>query len=159
MCKCRKNGATIAQSVTAIPTGTASATTQEYAVDMQHYLCGNKKICVNGQFPLSGVVNFSLAGTPVSIGNDAYLCTINVTGSLTYEPFVQGCCNVCPKQDYIGLQITVPVYSTTGVPTVVLSNTASVVNCSPIAYHCCDITSVVRMQTSFVVTTTPPAAA
>lgn len=157
MCKC-KNGATIAQNVIAVPTGTASATTQEYMVDLLHYLCGNRKVCVNGQFPLSAVLNFSLVGSPTSIGNDAYSCTINVTGSLTYEPFVQGCCNVCPRQDYIGLQITIPVYSATGVPTVTLSNASSVVDCSTIANNCCTITNMVRMQTSFVVNVVAPTA-
>ena len=156
MCKC-KNGATIARGLVAVPTGTASVTTQEYMVDLLHYLCGNRKVCVNGQFPLSATLNFGLVGNPVSIGNNAYACTINVTGSLTYEPFVQGCCNVCPRQDYIGLQIVVPIYSATGMPSVTLSNTSSIVDCSTLATsNCCTLTNEVRMVTSLVVNTTAP---
>lgn len=159
MCKCR-NGETYLTSLTVVPTGTQTATSQEYMLDLTHYLCGNRKVCIGGNYPLQGVLNFSLDGALVSVGNNAYACTVNVTGSINYKPYVQGCCNVCPRQDLVGLKIVIPVYSATGVPTVALSNTSSIVATSAVATQdCCTITNVLRMVTSLIVTTTPPAAA
>jgi hypothetical protein len=158
MCKCR-NGETVLTSLAVVPTGTQSATSQEYMLDLTHYLCGNRKVCIGGNYPLQGVLNFTLDGAPVSVGNDAYAVTVNVTGSVNYKPYVQGCCNVCPKQDFVGLKLTIPVYSATGVPTVTLSTVGSVVNTTAIATQdCCSITNEVRMLTSLIVTTTPPTA-
>lgn len=158
MCKCR-NGETVLTSLAVVPTGTQSATSQEYMLDLTHYLCGNRKVCIGGNYPLQGVLNFTLDGAPVSVGNDAYAVTVNVTGSVNYKPYVQGCCNVCPKQDFVGLKLTIPVYSATGVPTVTLSTAGSVVNTTAIATQdCCSITNEVRMLTSLIVTTTPPTA-
>lgn len=158
MCKCR-NGETVLTSLAVVPTGTQSATSQEYMLDLTHYLCGNRKVCIGGNYPLQGVLNFTLDGVPVSVGNDAYAVTVNVTGSVNYKPYVQGCCNVCPKQDFVGLKLTIPVYSATGVPTVTLSTAGSVVNTTAIATQdCCSITNEVRMLTSLIVTTTPPTA-
>lgn len=158
MCKCR-NGETVLTSLAVVPTGTQSATSQEYMLDLTHYLCGNRKVCINGSYPLQGVLNFSLDGTPVSVGNNAYAVTINVTGSVAYKPYMQGCCEVCPRQDLVGLKVVIPVYSATGVPTVALSNASSIVATSAVATQdCCTITNVVRMVTSLIVTTTPPTA-
>jgi hypothetical protein len=160
MCKCKKNGETNFQSINLVPTATPSATSQEYMLDLVHYLCGNRKVCINGSYPLQGVLNCTVDGSPVSVGNNAYAVTVNVTGSVNYKPYVQGCCDVCPKQDFVGLKLTIPVYSATGVPTVTLSTAGSVVYTTAIATQdCCSITNEVRMLTSLIVTTTPPAAA
>lgn len=159
MCKCKKNGDTVLQSINLVPTGTLTATSQEYMLDLVHYLCGNRKVCINGSYPLQGVLNFAVNGSPISIGNNAYEVTIDVTGSVNYRPYIPNCCDPCPRQDFVGLKIVVPVYSATGVPTVTLDSASSIVATSAVATQdCCSVTNEIRMVTSLIVNTTAPTA-
>lgn len=159
-CKCEGNGKTVLNSI--LLSGVPTATSQVYALDFTHWLCGNRKICINSSFPLSGVLMFHVADITF-LGQNTYDVTINYTGQVSYLPYVKGgcnpCCEPCPKTDYIFGQFTVPVISATGVPTVVINTTGALVVVSPANVEdCCNVTNAVDIETVITVATTPPAA-
>lgn len=135
---------------TCIPVPGAAAGNATYAVDLTHYTCGNRKICANGAYPVTGDLKYKAVGTPQSVGNDAYVQDILITGTVTYMPYRQGqyqggCgCN-CPVTENVWATVSVPVTTATS-PTI----TAGDVIASPTNLKdCCSITNAVSLVSSF----------
>lgn len=159
MNNCNKNGKTVLNSI--LLSGVPTATSQVYALDFTHWLCGNRKICINGSYPLIGSMNFQVRDVTF-IGQNTYNVTIGYNGQVSYLPYVKGCnpcCDPCPKSDFVFGQFTVPVISATGVPTVTLNTTNSIVVVSPANVDdCCNVTNAVEIETTLTVGVTSPAA-
>lgn len=132
---------------TCIPAPGATATDATYALDLTHYLCGNKKVCINGAFPITANLQYQ-AQRVENVGNDTYICDILVSGSCTYMPYKQGCsscCQPCPQTENIWCTVSVPVTAAT-LPTL----TAGTCVCSPANVRdCCNVTNAVSVRTSF----------
>ena len=101
---------------TCIPAPGATATSATYVVDLTHYCCGNRKICANGAYPVTGELSYKAMGLPESVGNDSYVLDVLVTGNVTYMPYRNGqnscgCgCN-CPITENVWATVSVPVTS------------------------------------------------
>jgi hypothetical protein len=134
-CNNNYNGQTYVN--TCIPAPGASATDATYVVDLTHYTCGNRKICANGSYPTTGILNYRIVGAPQSVGNDTYQVDVLITGSVTYMPYRSGSdqcgCNVCPVTENVWATVSVPVSSAT-VPTVtqgeVIASPTNLKDCS-----------------------------
>lgn len=151
-CNCKKNGTTDVDFLTLVPGGTAANATYQLAVT--HYLCGNRKVCANGNFPVMGELKYQVMGTPVSLGNGTFCCQVLCTGQVTYMPYKTGqncgCdgCN-CPKTDNVYFTLCVPCESAT-VPII----TGGIVVATPTNLSdCCNITNAVELTTSINVAT------
>ena len=108
---CYNNGQTYVN--TCIPAPGATATDATYVVDLTHYLCGNRKVCANGAYPISSDLKYRALGAPQSVGNDAYVVDILITGDVTYMPYRNGqntcgCECACPKTDNVYATVSVP---------------------------------------------------
>ena len=138
------NGLTYVNTCIPLSGGTADTTT--YVIEMTHYLCGNRKVCVNGAFPL--VSNLTYTPQRVySVGNKAYNCDILISGTVTYMPYVCGGnqCDVCPRTDNVWTSVSVPL-SASDMPTVTAGTTVT----SPAnVKDCCSVTNAVSITTSF----------
>ena len=145
---CNNNGKTYVVSLTTIPGGTAADAS--YLLALDHYTCGNRKLCVNEVFPVTADLKFTALGVPVNVGNDSYCCEVLVSGSVTYMPYVCGCnCNVCPRTENIYTTICVPC-SSAAVPTLAGGTAvASPTNVQP----CCNVTNAIAITTTLNVTT------
>ena len=135
---------------TCIPVPGATAADASYVVDLTHYTCGNRKLCANGAYPVTGDLKYKAVGTPQQVGEGAWVQDILITGTCTYMPYRQGqdrcgCgCN-CPVTENIWATVSVPVASATA-PTV----TAGDVIASPTNLRdCCSITNAVSLVGSF----------
>ena len=134
---------------TCIPVPGATATDATYVVDLTHYTCGNRKLCANAAYPIAGNLSYRALGAPQSVGNDAYVLDVLISGTCTYMPYRNGqsygCgCN-CPVTENIYATVSVPVASATA-PTI----TAGDVIASPANLKdCCNITNAVSLVGSF----------
>ena len=134
---------------TCIPAPGATATNATYVVSMTHYNCGNRKLCANGAYPVTADLNYKAVGAPQSVGNDAYVQDILITGTCTYMPYRQngnnGCgCN-CPVTENVWATVSVPVSSATA-PTVTAGDTIA----APTNLRdCCSITNAESIVGSF----------
>lgn len=142
------NGKTFVVSLTTVPGGTAA--NADYLLALDHYTCGNRKLCVNEAFPVTANLTATAMGSPVNVGNDTYCQEVLISGSCTYMPYVCGCnCNVCPRTENIYCTICVPCSAAT-VPTLTVGNSvASPTNVQP----CCNVTNAIAITTSLNVTT------
>lgn len=145
------NGKTFIDFLTAVPGGTAEDAT--YQLSLTHFLCGNRKLCINEAFPLSADLKFTPIGTPRSVGNESYCCDVACTGTCTYMPYTNngcGCqCGQCPRTENIYTTLSVPC-SSAATPTI----TAGEVQCSPTnVQSCCNVTNAIALTTSFKVAT------
>lgn len=147
---CCNNGQTYVN--TCIPAPGVTETSATYVVDLTHYTCGNRKICINGAFPITADLNYRVIGTPQPVGNETYQCDVLITGTCTYMPYVcgQSCgCQVCPRTENLWATVSVPVSSAT-VPTI----TKGAALASPTnVKDCCSVTNAISIVDSFVVTT------
>ena len=145
---CNNNGKTFVVSLTTVPGGTAA--NADYLLALDHYTCGNKKLCTQEAFPVTADLKATAIGTPVSVGNDTYCQEVLISGTCTYLPFVCGCpCNVCPVTENIYCSICVPCSSAV-TPTLTIGNSvAAPTNVQP----CCNVTNCVAITTSLNVTT------
>ena len=145
---CNNNGMTYVN--TCIPAPGATATDATYVLDLTHYLCGNRKVCVNAAYPLTANLNYQVRGIE-DVGNKTFNCDILVYGTVTYMPHKQGCnpCYPpCPLTDNVWTVLTVPVTADT-TPTI----TAGTCVCDPANVRdCCNVTNAVSIRTSFNVT-------
>lgn len=143
MANCNNNGKTFVVSLTTIAGGTATSGT--YLLSLDHYTCGNRKLCVQESFPVTADLKATPIGAPVSVGNDNYCQEVLISGTCTYMPYVCGCqCNVCPRTENIYCTICVPC-STATTPTLTIGTTiASPTN----VQACCNITNVIAITTS-----------
>lgn len=142
------NGQTFVNTVIPVPGATAADAT--YVVDLTHYTCGNRKICANGAYPVTGQLSYKAVGAPQPVGNGAFVQDILITGTCTYMPYRNGqnacgCgCN-CPVTENIWATVSVPVASATA-PTI----TAGEVIAAPTNLRdCCSITNAVSLVGSF----------
>lgn len=142
------NGKTFVVSLTTIPGGTAA--NANYLLQLDHYTCGNKKLCINEAFPVTADLKATAIGLPVNVGNGAFCQEVLVSGSCTYMPYYCGCqCNVCPVTENIYTNICVPC-SSAAAPTLAVGNSvASPTNVQP----CCNVTNCVAITTTLNVTT------
>lgn len=142
------NGKTFVVSLTVIPGGTAA--NASYLLTLDHYTCGNRKLCVNEAFPVTADLKAKAIGVPVDVGNGSFCQEVLVSGNVTYLPFVCGCnCNVCPRTENIYCTICVPCSSAT-IPTLAIGNSvAAPTNAKP----CDNTTNCVAVTTSINVTT------
>lgn len=133
---------------TCIPVPGAAAGDATYVVDLTHYTCGNRKICANGAYPVTGDLNFKAIGAPQSVGNKAFVQDILITGTVTYMPYRNGqgqCGCSCPVTENVWATVSVPV-TDDAVPTVTAGETiASPTNLK----DCCSITNAVSLVCSF----------
>ena len=145
---CYQNGQTYVNTCIPVPGATAANAT--YVVDLTHYTCGNRKICANGAYPVTGNLSYRAVGAPQSVGNASYVQDILITGSVTYMPYRQGqntcgCgCN-CPITENVWATVSVPVASATA-PTV---TSGEVIAEATNLRDCCNITNAVSMVGSF----------
>lgn len=148
-CNCN-NGKTFVVSLTTVPGGTAA--NANYVLALDHYTCGNKKLCTQEVFPVTADIKFTPLGVPQSLGNTTYCQEVLVSGTCTYMPFKKGCqcqCGVCPVSENIYTTICVPC-SSAAVPTL----TAGTAVASPTNVVPCDnITNCIAITTSLNVTT------
>lgn len=143
------NGRTFLNSILPVPGATAADAT--YVVDLTHYTCGNRKICANGAYPVTGQLNYQAQGAPRAVGNDAYVLDVLITGTCTYMPYKSGqgqcgCgCPVCPVTENVWAVVSVPVASD-AIPTI----TAGTVIATPTNMRdCCSITDAISLVGSF----------
>lgn len=117
---------------------------------MDHYTCGNRKLCTQEAFPVTADLKATAMGVPASVGNGAYCQEVLVSGSVTYLPYVCGCdCNVCPRTENVYSVICVPCSSAT-TPTLTIGTTvASPTNIKP----CCNVTNAIAITTTINVAT------
>lgn len=148
MANCNNNGKTFVVSLTPVAGGTAA--NQSYILALDHYTCGNRKLCVNEAYPVTADLKYKVIGTPINLGNDTYCCELLVTGTCTYMPYMGGCnCNVCPRTENVFTNICVPCENAT-VPTVTANESVAVpTNIQP----CCSLTNAIAITSSFNVAT------
>lgn len=145
---CNNNGLTFVNTCNAVPGATATDAT--YAVDLIHYTCGNRKICANGAYPVSGDLKYKAVGAPQPIGNDTYIQDILITGTVNYMPYRNGqnyggCGCDCPVTENVWTTVSVPVTTATS-PTI----TPGEVIVSPTNLRdCCSLTNVLSLKGSF----------
>ena len=146
-----KSGQTSLVSLIPVVEGTPVAIQQVYAVDLVHYLCRNRNICITAQYPLSGTMQ-ALVKNVEPIGANVYSATIQFVGTISYLPYVCGCtpCDICPVTESVFESITVPVYSTTGAPTVTVDAITTTIVSPTNVKDCCTKTNAVEVE--FVLT-------
>lgn len=135
-------------SLTTIPGGTAA--NANYLLALDHFTCGNRKLCTQEMFPVTADLKATAIGLPVNIGNGSFCQEVLISGSVTYMPYVCGCnCNVCPRTENIYCTICVPCSSAVS-PTLTIGNSVA----APTgAQPCCNITNAIAITTSLNVTT------
>lgn len=143
-----RNGMTEVVSLTTIPGGTAA--NANYLLALDHYTCGNRKLCTQEVFPVTADLKATALGVPVDVGNGAFCQEVLINGTCTYMPFVCGCqCNVCPRTENIYCTICVPC-SSAATPTLTIgSSVASPTNVQP----CSNVTNAIAITTTLNVTT------
>ena len=142
------NGKTNVVSLTTIPGGTAA--NANYLLALDHYTCGNRKLCTQEMFPVTADLKATAIGTPVNVGNGSFCQEVLISGSVTYMPYVCGCnCGVCPRTENIYCTICVPCSSAVS-PTLAIGNSVA----APTgAQPCCNVTNAIAITTSLNVTT------
>ncbi len=145
---CNNNGKTFVVSLTTVSGGTAA--NASYLLALDHFTCGNKKLCVNEAFPVTADLKATAMGAPVDVGNGTFCQEVLISGTCTYMPYVCGCnCGVCPRTENIYCTICVPC-STNAVPTLTMgSSVAMPTNVKP----CCNVTNAIAITTSINVAT------
>ena len=142
------NGKTFVVSLTTVPGGTAADAS--YLLALDHYTCGNKKLCTQEMFPVTADLKATAIGSPVNVGNDTYCQEVLISGSVTYMPYRCGCqCNTCPETENIYCSICVPC-SSAATPTLAIGQSvAAPTNSQP----CSNVTNCVAITTTLNVTT------
>lgn len=145
------NGKTFVISLTTIPGGTAADA--NYLLQLDHYTCGNRKMCTQEMFPVTADLKATPLGLPVALpvnGTTQYCQEVLISGTCTYMPYRCGCqCNVCPQTENIYCTICVPCSAAT-TPTLTVGETvASPTN----AKACSNVTNCVAITTTLNVAT------
>ena len=145
---CNNNGKTFVVSLTTVPGGTAA--NANYLLQLDHYTCGNRKLCTQEVFPVTADLKATPLGAPVSVGNGIYCQEVLVSGTCTYMPYKCGCqCNVCPRTENIYCTTCVPCSAATTPTLTVGTSVASPTNVQP----CCSVTNAIAITTTINVTT------
>lgn len=145
-----KNGSTSVNFLTPYPAGD----TQSYLLQLTHYTCGNKQMCLNNSDGLPVVSNLSLQqiGEITPLGGDTYCCEVRCICDLTYQQISgNACCpNYCLQSEKCVATVCVPVSSADAVT--LTANGASVM---PLRISCrCNTTNTVSIDVSFSVAQT-----
>ena len=140
-----KNGSTSVNFLTPYP----AADTQSYLLQLTHWTCGNRQMCLNNAEGLPIVSNLTLqqVGAIQSLGNGTYCCDVRCVCDLTYQQIMgSGCCpNYCLQTEKCVATVCVPVLADTE-PTLT-PNGASV---TPLRVSCrCNTTNMVAIDVSF----------
>lgn len=142
------NGKTLVEYLTPVAGGTAENAT--YLLLLDHYTCGNRKLCTQEVFPVAADLNAKALGAPVSVGNNAYCQEVLISGTCTYMPYSCGCqCNVCPRTENIYCVICVPCSSAVTPTLTIGTSVASPTDVRP----CCNVTNAIAITTTLNVTT------
>ena len=142
------NGKTSVISLTTIPGGTAA--NASYLLALEHFTCGNRKLCTQEAFPVTANLKAQVMGAPISVGNGAYCCEVLISGTVTYMPYTCGCnCNVCPRTENVYTTICVPCSSAVAPTLTVGESVATPTNFRP----CCNVTNCIAITTSLNVAT------
>ena len=145
---CNNNGKTFVVSLTTVPGGTAA--NANYLLALDHYTCGNKKLCVNEAYPVTADLKATPMGIPVDVGNGTFCQEVLISGNVNYMPYTCGCqCNVCPVTEGIYCTICVPCSSAAAPTLAIGSSVASPTNIQP----CCNVTNCIAVTTTLNVTT------
>lgn len=146
--ECKNNGKTYVISLTTVPGGTAE--NANYLLALDHYTCGNRKLCVQEIFPVTAELKATPIGAPANTGNGTFCQEVLVSGTVTYMPYTCGCqCNQCPRTENIYCTICVPC-SSAATPTLTMgTSVAAPTNVTP----CCNVTNCIAVTTSLNVTT------
>ena len=150
---CNQNGKTYFNSLTPYPGGTDASTT--YLLDVTHYTCGNRQMCINSAdgFPLASNFDIQVLGAPRPVGDGGqYCCDVRLICSLIYQQVYRcgnGCPNSCLQDEKVIVTKCIPCPSA-DVPTV----TALGVSASPVGASCgCPSTNVCEVEFTFTVAT------
>lgn len=142
------NGKTLVVSLTTVPGGTAA--NANYLLALDHFTCGNRKLCINEAYPVTADLKATPVGLPVDVGNGTFCQEVLITGTCTYMPYVYGCnCNVCPRTENIYCSICVPCLSAASPTLAVGKSVAAPTNIQA----CSNITNAIAITTSLNVTT------
>ena len=148
---CNNNGKTFVVSLTTFPGGTAADAL--YQLQLDHYTCGNKKLCTQEMYPVTAELKATPLGSPIATpvdGTTAYCQEVLITGSCTYLPFYCGCqCNVCPIEEQIYCTTCVPCSSATTPTLTIGTAVASPTNVRP----CQNTTNCIAITATLNVTT------
>ena len=145
---CNNNGKTLVEYLTPVPGGTAANAT--YLLALDHFTCGNKKLCINEAYLVDADVKFKAIGSPVSVGNGSFCQEVQVSGTCSYMPYKCGCqCGVCPVTENIFCTICVPCSSAVSPTLTAGEAVASPTNVQP----CCSITNAIAITTTLNVAT------
>jgi len=143
-----RNGMTEVVSLTTIPGGTAA--NANYLLALDHYTCGNRKLCTQEVFPVTADLKATALGLPVDVGNGSYCQEVLISGTCTYMPYTYGCnCNVCPRTENVYCTICVPCSAATTPTLAIGTSVASPTNVQP----CCNVTNAIAITTTLNVTT------
>ena len=146
-CNCN-NGKTFVISLTTIPGGTAA--NANYLLALDHYTCGNRKLCTQEVYPVTSDLKATAIGSPVDVGNSSYCQEVLISGTCTYMPYQCGCqCNVCPRTENIYCSICVPCSSAVSPTLTIGTSVASPIGSMP----CCNVTNMIAITTTLNVTT------
>ena len=143
------NGKTLVEYLTPVPGGTAADAT--YLLALDHFTCGGKKLCTQGEvFLVTANLQATPLGQPVDVGNGSFCQEVLISGTCTYMPYKCGCqCGVCPVTENIYTTICVP-YSSAVVPKVGIGNSVAYpTNVQP----CCNLTNCIAITTTLNVAT------
>ena len=148
---CNNNGRTSVVSLTTIPGGTAA--NANYLLQLDHWTCGNRKLCTQEVFPVTADLKATPIGQPVLSqvnGTDVYCQEVLVSGTCTYMPYQCGCqCNQCPRTENIYCILVVPCSAATQPTLSVGTSVAAPTNVQP----CCNVTNCIAITTTLNVTT------
>lgn len=145
---CNNNGKTFVVSLTTVPGGTAADAS--YLLQLDHYTCGNRKLCMQEMFPVTADLKATAIGSPVDVGNGAFCQEVLISGTCTYMPYQCDCqCNVCPKTDNIYCTICVPCSSNVTPTLAIGTSQAAPTGAQP----CSNVTNCVAITTTLNVTT------
>ena len=146
-CNCN-NGKTLVEYLTPVAGGTAENAT--YLLALDHFTCGNRKLCTQEVFPVTADLKFTPLGQPVSVGNGSYCQEVLCSGTVTYMPYTCGCqCNTCPRTENCYCTFCVPCSSATTPTLTAGTDVASPTNVKP----CCNVTNAIAITTTVNVAT------
>lgn len=148
---CNQNGKTFVVSLTTIPGGTAADA--NYLLQLDHYTCGNRKLCTQEVFPVTADLKATPLGVPVAVpvnGTTEYCQEVLISGTCTYMPYSCGCqCDVCPRTDNIYTTVCVPCSAATTPTLTAGTAVASPTNVQP----CSNVTNCVAITMTLNVAT------
>ena len=145
---CNNNGKTFVVSLTTVPGGTAA--NADYLLALDHYTCGNRKLCTQEMFPVEADLKATAMGSPVDVGNGTFCQEVLISGTCTYMPYKCGCqCGVCPQTENIYCTICVPCSSAVTPTLTIGKSVASPTGAQP----CCNVTNAIAITTTLNVTT------